>query len=82
MHVTVYTKPICPGCKGTKRALDILNIPYETVDLEEDPDAVEYIKELGYSAAPVVVVDLGDGATHSWSGFSPTKIDRLKTLAA
>lgn len=82
MHVTVYTKPACPGCKFTKRKLDDLSIPYDTVELETDPDAVEYIKSLGYSSAPVVVVDLGDGATWTWSGYAPSKIGRLQELAA
>ena len=28
MNVTLYTKPACPSCTATKRALDRLDLPY------------------------------------------------------
>jgi glutaredoxin len=38
-------------------ALDAKGILYDIVDLSENDAALEYVKELGYSQAPVVVVD-------------------------
>lgn len=75
--VTVYTKPACMQCTMTCRALEKEGIEYRTVDVTEHDAALEYVtEELGYSAAPVVVVDQ-DLESH-WSGFRP---DRIKTVA-
>jgi glutaredoxin-like protein NrdH len=72
--VTVYTKPNCPQCVMTKKQLDKLGIDHDTVDVTQDPDAHAYVSGLGYSSAPVVVVN--DGESH-WSGFRP---DHLRGL--
>lgn len=72
--VTVYTKPNCPQCSMTKKQLDKLGIDHDTVDVTQDPDAHAYVTGLGYSSAPVVVVN--DGEAH-WSGFRP---DHLRGL--
>ena len=74
MAVTVYTKPHCPQCTGTTRALDAAGIAYSTVDITTDPDARDYVMALGHLQAPVVVTD-----TDHWSGFRP---DRCKNIAA
>ena len=71
--LTVYSKPSCVQCNATYRALDARGIPYDIVDLSESVAALEYVKELGYSQAPVVVVDDQD----HWSGFRPDKIERV-----
>ncbi|MCB5291488.1 glutaredoxin family protein [Arthrobacter sp. SO3] len=77
--VTVYTKPSCPQCRMTYLALDKKGIRYESVDVTTSPAALEYItEELGYSQAPVVVVD---DETH-WSGFRPDKIDQVAAALA
>lgn len=74
--VKLYTKPNCPQCHMTKRALEKHEIPYETIDVSQDPDSLEYVRGLGYSAAPVVVVN----DDHHWSGFRPESIAGLKEL--
>lgn len=73
--VIVYSKPSCVQCNATYRALDAKGVRYEIVDLtaEESAGALEYVKELGYAQAPVVVVDDED----HWSGFQPGEIDRI-----
>jgi glutaredoxin-like protein NrdH len=77
MTVTVYSKPDCVQCGATYRALDAKGIAFEVVDLTESPAALEYVtQELGYSAAPVVVVDEQD----HWSGFRPDKIAQHATM--
>lgn len=72
--VTVYTKPACAQCRMTYLALDRKGIRYESVDVTTSPAALEYITEdLGYSQAPVVVVD----DENHWSGFRPDLIDQV-----
>ncbi len=74
MTITVYSKPQCPQCEATYRALRKQGLNYRTVDLSEDTEALEYIKSLGYQQAPVVMTD-----NDHWSGFRP---DRIKKAAA
>jgi glutaredoxin-like protein NrdH len=73
--VTVYTKPACVQCNATYRALDRAGISYESVDVTASPEALEYVQDLGYSQAPVVVVNADD--ENHWSGFRPDKIGQL-----
>ncbi|RFA11785.1 NrdH-redoxin [Subtercola boreus] len=69
--VVVYVKPDCAACRATYRALDSRGITYRVVDVTENAAALGYItQELGYSQAPVVVVDDND----HWSGFRPDRI--------
>lgn len=76
--ITVYSKPSCVQCNATYRALDNKGIVYEVVDLSQDDAALEYVMEdLGYSQAPIVVVDEHD----HWSGFRPDHIDRIAAHA-
>jgi glutaredoxin-like protein NrdH len=70
--VTVYTLPSCVQCDSTKRVLTRNGIEFETIDLSTDEAAMALVKELGYSAAPIVVV----GDDH-WSGFRMDKISAL-----
>jgi len=78
--VTVYSKPSCPQCTMTYRALDAKGIGYRVVDVTETPAALEYVvEELGYRAAPVVVVE--DEPENHWSGFRPDLIERLPATA-
>lgn len=75
--ITVYSKPRCVMCDATYRALDSKGIVYDVVDLTQDDAALEYVMDdLGYSQAPVVVVDDHD----HWSGFRPDHIDRIAAL--
>ncbi|WP_082634200.1 glutaredoxin domain-containing protein [Arthrobacter alpinus] len=55
MNVTVYSKPGCQQCKFTCLSLDHAGILYEVVDLTSNTAALEYVQDLGYSQAPVVI---------------------------
>lgn len=70
--VTVYTLPACVQCESTKRLLTRSNVPFEEINMSENLDALDMVKALGYTAAPVVMA----GDDH-WSGFRP---DKLATL--
>lgn len=72
MQVTVYTTPSCPQCEMTKKMLIKGKVEFDVVDLSQDAEAMEMVKELGYSAAPVVIA----GNSH-WSGFRHGYINNL-----
>ena len=74
MAVTVYTLPACVQCDSTKRMLQRNQIDYEEVDMSQDPVALEMVKTMGYTAAPVVVA----GDDH-WSGF---RMDCIQAISA
>ncbi len=74
MAVTVYTLPACAKCDSTKRMLQRSQIEYEEVDMSQDPVALEMVKTMGYTAAPVVV----SGDDH-WSGF---RMDKIQAISA
>lgn len=75
--ITVYTTGAgCPQCTLTKRLLTAAGIRFTDVNLTDDANAAarDYVTgDLGYSRAPVVVVDDQD----HWSGFQPDRIKRL-----
>jgi glutaredoxin-like protein NrdH len=49
-------------------------IEYAEVDMSQDPVALEMVKTMGYTAAPVVVA----GDEH-WSGF---RMDKIQAISA
>ena len=71
--VTIYSKNNCVQCKMTKRFLDSHHVEYKEINLDEQPEFINHVKELGFTAAPVIQTP-----TESFSGFQPAK---LKTLA-
>ena len=70
MTVTVFTKPGCPMCVNTKRALDVKKVKYQTRDITEDEAALAQLKELGHLQLPVVHIEGGE----HWSGHRPDMI--------
>ena len=48
-------------------------VEFVEVDMSEDPIALEMVKSLGYTSAPVVIVD----ESQHWSGFRMDKIQNL-----
>lgn len=81
MTVTVYTKPSCAQCTATYRGLNNKGVEYDKIDVTQDEAALSFIKDdLGYQAAPVVVLRDEDGTVvDSWSQF---RADKIATLAA
>lgn len=79
LTITLYSKPGCFGCRKTAEKFTACGVPFQEVDLTTTPAALEYItEELGYSQAPVVVVD----DHFHWSGLRPDLIDQVATSAA
>ena len=73
-RVTMYTTRWCGDCTITKNFLDKFGIPFEEIDIENDPQAAEYVMRVndGRRSVPTLVVD-GDAV--SLSGFSRQKFD-------
>ncbi|MDD7758790.1 MAG: glutaredoxin domain-containing protein [Aerococcus suis] len=54
MSLTIYSKPGCGHCKMVKRFLDDKGIDYEDVNVYEDEDSMNYLKEQEYYSLPQV----------------------------
>lgn len=72
--VTVYSKPQCVQCDRTKSRLDREGVDYTSVDITTDQDAYDYVSQIGYQAAPVVVVNNGEDEDTHWYGYRPDMI--------
>lgn len=71
--ITVYSKPNCAQCIATQKFLDNKGLEYKKVDVSEDTEAFNKVKNLGYQSLPVVEVS---NDLH-WSGFRPDKISTI-----
>lgn len=74
MNVTLYTKDNCPQCKMTKRFLTDKNVSYNEVNIDNEPQYVDWLKDNGYRSVPVVTAN----ENVSIVGFRP---DQLRGLA-
>lgn len=70
MSVVVYSKPACPQCVMTKKALKKIGVEFLEEKLEQE--ALEQFSSQGFRSAPIVVA--GDKI---WSGFQPDLINEL-----
>jgi glutaredoxin-like protein NrdH len=52
--VTLYSKPACPYCDRAKAWLEKNDITYETINVMEDPRALEFIKSKGHKTVPQI----------------------------
>ena len=70
--ITIFSKNNCMQCKMTKKLLDKEGAEYQEINIDERPDMIDYVKDLGFSAAPVVKA--GDII---FSGFQPAKLKEI-----
>jgi len=77
INVVIYTTgDTCVQCRLTKQVMDAVGLVYADVDLIDPHNAAarDYVtEELGYSSAPVVIVD----DHNHWAGFRPDLITQL-----
>jgi thioredoxin reductase (NADPH) len=61
--LTVYSAPWCPHCKRVKRFLAAHRVVYESIDIDQRPEAIDALKELQSGGQIIPTVVYGDG-TH------------------
>lgn len=52
--ITVYGQPRCFPCKAAQSSLGRQGIPYKYVDISEDPEAAERLRQNGFRSTPVI----------------------------
>ena len=57
--VLLYVNAWCGDCRRAIRFLDEHEIPHRTIDLDEQPDAVEIVEALnrGHRSVPTILID-------------------------
>ena len=76
MQITVFTKPNCPACEATKKAMDRAGLDYNAVDVEGNHTLGQVLREIGFRSMPVI--EIFDGENHRyWEGFRPDLIRQL-----
>ena len=54
MTLTVYTKNNCPFCDRAKTLLESRGVAYNTINLEQQPDAREFLVDQGLRSVPQI----------------------------
>lgn len=70
--ITVYSKNNCMQCNMTKKFLEKAGADFEEINIDEQPEKIDYVKSLGFTAAPVI--EAGDLV---FSGFQPAKLKEI-----
>ncbi|MGT2771793.1 glutaredoxin-like protein NrdH [Streptococcus marimammalium] len=70
--ITIFSKNNCIQCKMTKKFLTEKQVEFEEINLDENPDKISYVKNLGFTAAPVI--EVGDIV---FSGFQPNRLKEI-----
>ncbi|MBA2796039.1 glutaredoxin-like protein NrdH [Streptococcus porcinus] len=70
--ITLYSKNNCMQCKMTKKFLEQNGANFQEINIDEHPEKIEYVKSLGFTAAPVIESD-----QMVFSGFQPAKLKEI-----
>jgi glutaredoxin len=54
MTLTVYTKNNCPFCDRAKSLLESRGVAYNTINLEQQPDARDFLVDQGLRSVPQI----------------------------
>lgn len=73
MSIVEYGKKNCMKCKMTKKWLVNHNIPFKYIDIEEDEESFNMLKDKGYKTLPIVFKD----GEFFFSGFDIKKLETL-----
>ena len=71
--ITIWSKPACVACHGTKRYLDKRGISYEEKQLLDDVEKFEEFRAAGFASAPIV-----ESIHHeTFAGYRPDYLDEI-----
>lgn len=70
--IKLYGSSVCPTCMGAKKYLEQRGVPFEYIDVRQNPEGMKALDDLGISTIPVIT-------WRDWliTGFSPRTIDKL-----
>ena len=79
--VTMYTTPWCGYCHRLKSQLDREGIPFEIVDIEQEPSAAEIVEKVNRGNQTVPTLVYADGSAMTNPSLAQIK-EKLTALAS
>ncbi|QBO37269.1 NrdH-redoxin [Periweissella cryptocerci] len=70
--MTIYTRFGCIECQKTKLTAKAFKLVFNEVNVDEEPEALANLKDMGFGQLPVV---LHEG--QMWSGHQPDVLKRI-----
>lgn len=67
--LTVYSNNTCPNCDNLKKALTIKGVQYKEINLSEQPEHAQVIRDKGFRQLPVI-----DDNGKWMTGFTPANL--------
>lgn len=61
MELTIYKRTVCPNCAQIMAIMDAKKMPYKVVNIDEDHEAFNMVKERGFKSAPVLLIHDDEG---------------------
>jgi len=71
--ITIYSTTWCPDCRRAKNFLRDRGVPFEEVNIEEDPDAEDLVLRVNRGRRKVPTIRAGE-RYFACSPFSATKL--------
>lgn len=73
-ELVMYTTTWCGDCQITKQVLARLKIPFKEINIEQVPEAAEYVMKVNNGRRSVPTLVVGDDA-ESLSNFSRVRLE-------
>lgn len=70
--IKVYTSTTCAPCKMTKRWLNENNIAFEEINVNDNEEVAQQLRDRGISSLPFL-----ETTEDTWTGF---RVDKLRKL--
>ena len=71
--IRMYTTSSCADCRTAKRFLHERGVPFEEINVDEDPDAEELLLEVNQGLRKVPTIEIG-GRYIACSPFDPEQL--------
>lgn len=71
--IKIYTKNGCIQCKMTKRFLSQHHVDFDEININEQPESLDYLKAQGFQSLPIVMAQ----TDHPIVGFRPDQLQQL-----
>lgn len=72
-EITLYSRNHCQQCTATKRKFQKHGIPFREINTSTDEKAAQFLRDAGFTEAPVVICTDG----REWTGFRPDIIEAI-----
>lgn len=75
-HIAIYTTNTCAYCAMVKKWLDSKSLPYDVINLDEQPEKRQEAYDIssGATTVPITVVTKADDSKEVIVGWNPAKL--------